>query len=248
MKAINATIAMLGLLASIMALSSLVYGAFQEPLLPFMQGVMGGALESYNQLRDTFFSGLGSVVANLINWIGMHLAWLPSAPWFTLPPIIKDLFSLHILFGVAFFGWFYRVAISPRIKALEKDSKKPFLWAALTNPKTISTTLYDFAVLIALFPIWPIILIEVFDWKFRPSKYLGTYRGKTVIDGKEASVYEGFPDSWLFKIPGFGERWMIEAFMRSDAVVRFTLFRASYLIIGTLCFLLLAYAENKIGL
>jgi len=91
----------LGLLASIMALSSLVYGAFQEPLYPYMQGIMGGVMDVYRTMRDGAFAGLGIAFSGVINSLGNWLSWLPPAPWMTLPPWSKDFLTAYSLFGLA---------------------------------------------------------------------------------------------------------------------------------------------------
>ncbi len=97
MKLINRTIGALGLLASVMALSSLIYGAFQEPLGPYMQGVMGGVIDVYRAMRDALFAGLGWTFSGFINWIGQWLTWLPPAPWFSIPSIGLDGITLWFL-------------------------------------------------------------------------------------------------------------------------------------------------------
>lgn len=97
MKPINRTIGILGLLASIMALSSLIYGASQEPLSPYMQGVMGGVMDVYRSMRNALFAGLGLTFSELINLIGKWLAWLPPAPWFSMPPIGMDIVTLYVI-------------------------------------------------------------------------------------------------------------------------------------------------------
>ncbi len=94
---INRTIGLLGLLASILALSSLIAGAFQEPLGPYMNGVLGGLLEAYRAMRDMLFSGLGFIFSGLINWAGQWLDWLLPAPWFTMPASLKDLLAFYSL-------------------------------------------------------------------------------------------------------------------------------------------------------
>lgn len=102
MKTINATIGLLGLLASVMALSSLLYGAFQEPFEPYLQGVMGGVLDMYRTMRDHIFSGTGAVLSHAWSWSRTWLDWLPPLPWFTLSDWGKDLLSLYILIGGAY--------------------------------------------------------------------------------------------------------------------------------------------------
>ncbi len=102
---ISRTIGLLGLLASVMALSSLIYGAFQEPLGPYMQGIMGGVMDVYRTIRDLLFGGLGFVFSSIITWIAQWLTWLPAAPWFRLPGFIMDLIQLYIFFGTSFAYW-----------------------------------------------------------------------------------------------------------------------------------------------
>jgi len=95
----------LGLLASVMALSSLVYGAFQEPLVPYMQGIMGGVMDVYRLMRDYVFSGLGWTFSGLINLIGQWLTWLPPAPWFVLRGGVADAFLIYLLIGSYIQSW-----------------------------------------------------------------------------------------------------------------------------------------------
>ncbi len=97
------TMGALGLIASVMAMSSLIYGAFQEPLYPYMQGITSSMLDVYRIMRNGIFGGLGGIFSGLINWIGQWLTWFPRAPWFSLSPIGADIVTLYALgFGTAF--------------------------------------------------------------------------------------------------------------------------------------------------
>ena len=92
----------LGLLASIMALSSLIFGVFQEPLGPYMHGIMGGVMEIYSVIRDGVFAGLGWSFSALFNVIGHWLTWLPPAPWFNIPEFGKDFATLYVLGAISY--------------------------------------------------------------------------------------------------------------------------------------------------
>jgi len=97
------TFGFLGLLTGVMALSSLVYGAFQEPLGAYMQGVMGGVMEVYRTMRDLLFSGLGGAFSGLIDFAGRWFSWLPPAPWFTLPGWLADIISVWLVYRSSLF-------------------------------------------------------------------------------------------------------------------------------------------------
>lgn len=100
------TIGVLGLIASMMAFSSLIYGACQEPLYPYMQGVMGGVMDVYRTMRDGVFVGLDWAFSGLINWVGRWVGWLPPAPWFRLGPIQSDFFAIYLLgAGATYRAW-----------------------------------------------------------------------------------------------------------------------------------------------
>lgn len=124
------TFGFLGLLASVMALSSLVYGAFQEPLGAYMQGVMGGVMEVYRTMRDLLFAGLGWTFSVLINFFGQWLSWLPRAPWFNLFPFASDLLTIYVLTAGSFYSTFYSFVDS---KGRGRYSGNAF-WSALLWP------------------------------------------------------------------------------------------------------------------
>lgn len=138
MGGIKKTIATLALLASVMALSSLIYGAFHQALGPYMQGIMGGILDAYRAMRDSLFSGIGAACALLINWARHWLSWLPPAPWFTLPNIVKDVFALYLIGLAAFLRWDKRTWN----EMLERDPSARRIWfsdfiVALRWPRTL---------------------------------------------------------------------------------------------------------------
>lgn len=97
------TIALLGFVANVVALSSLLYSAFQEPISPYMQEIMGGVLQTYASLRDAVFDGVGSAPKKLTNWLHSYFRWLPSAPCFTLSSIGRDVIVLYALGASAAF-------------------------------------------------------------------------------------------------------------------------------------------------
>ena len=94
---ISRTIGLIGLLASIMALSSLIYGVFDEPLYQYMQGVVGGIIDIYRIMRDFVFTNLGWALSALINTAKQWLTWVPSAPWFTLSGLQLDLLTAYLI-------------------------------------------------------------------------------------------------------------------------------------------------------
>ncbi|WP_428408440.1 hypothetical protein [Hyphococcus sp.] len=102
------TIGFLGLLASIVALASLIFSAFHEPLYPYMLGIMGGFVEAYRTMRDALFSGLGWILLALINWAGNWLDWLPPTPWFHFSNAAKDAFTFYCLIAAAMLRVLYR--------------------------------------------------------------------------------------------------------------------------------------------
>lgn len=128
------SLSLLGLLFSVMALSSLVYGAFTEPLEPYLQGIMGGVMEYYREFRDAVFGGLGVVVSGLINWLGalQWFGWLPESPWFQLNALARDLLLLYAVVA----GTFYRVLAVSRSRGwLNPDATKLFLfWSIVFWP------------------------------------------------------------------------------------------------------------------
>ncbi len=97
------TIGFLGFIANVIALSSLIYGAFQEPLGPYMQDIMGGVLQAYASVRDAIFETLGSALTTMTNGLKNYFSWLPWAPWFTLSSIGRDVIVMYALGGSAAF-------------------------------------------------------------------------------------------------------------------------------------------------
>ncbi|MEM9705824.1 MAG: hypothetical protein AAF850_07080 [Pseudomonadota bacterium] len=89
----------LGFLISVMALSSLIYGALTSPLEPYLLGVLGGTLEYYRAFRDLIMGGIGTALSVLINLI-RSVPWfqfLPKAPWFVPPGWAFDVATIGAL-------------------------------------------------------------------------------------------------------------------------------------------------------
>ncbi len=106
---INRTKNFLGILAGAMALVSLIFGAFQEPLAPYLQGVMGGVLKSYQTMRDVLFDGIGWGLTTLLNLLRNWFTWLPEPPWLSWRPEYSD----NIVFWSLYFSASYRMVYDP---------------------------------------------------------------------------------------------------------------------------------------
>ena len=147
---IQRIIGFLGLLASVMALSSLVYGAFQEPLGPYMQGIMGGILDAYRAIRDFIIGGLGSLFLSTINFFGQWLRWLPPAPWFTVPGFIKDILAFYFLLSAA----------ATRLM-LSSIGIREGAYEVVQFRRGLVNAVLDYFLIFSLFIIWPGLLFGV---------------------------------------------------------------------------------------
>jgi len=140
MKAIRGVVWILGLFASIMALSSLIYGAFSEPLAPYVQGEAGRVMNAYRMLRDASFSELGTLFSGLINEFGR---WLSSpAPRFAVPALVKDVLLIYLAIGGA--------AIRGR-RNCPRDAKYP------DGSRGLLRRLTAHAQNIGVFLLWPVL-------------------------------------------------------------------------------------------
>lgn len=156
MKAIWGFVGILGLVASIMALSSLVYGAFSEPLGPYMQGFMGGLLEIYRTMRDALFAGLGTTFSGLINFTARWLSWLPPAPWAVFSPLERDFVVLYCLGAGAAFRTIRQ----------------------LMNEKSGGSEAYWLMRVVRDAVFWPVAMAaHLFNWIFAPARVSRSHRG-----------------------------------------------------------------------
>ena len=95
----NKVVSTINFVVRVISIVSLIYGGFQEPLVPYMQGIIGGAIDVYRDVRDQLFGGLGWVLSEFINWARQWLPRIPQAPWFSIHPIAKDIIIVYFLFG-----------------------------------------------------------------------------------------------------------------------------------------------------
>ena len=122
MKFLGRVISSIGLLISVLSFCSLLYVGFSQPLEPYFRGVAGEMIEYYRNLRDLAFGGLGIILSRIIEWLRTiaWASWLPMAPWFVLPNLIKDILTLYILVGGAT-NWHYQP------EGYNPDAVKPFI-------------------------------------------------------------------------------------------------------------------------
>ncbi len=251
---ISRTFGFLGVLASVMALSSLVYGAFQGPLFPYMQGIAGGFLDVYRLMRDYAFAGLGWTFTGLINLVGQWLTWLPPAPWFSLSSVVQDILSLYVIGGIAFWNFFYEILFAQAYRA--KQEKQISWVSAIFLPEVFPKFILRSFLLFTLFPFWLLFVTNMILWE------IGRGRDKPVrwkwdhVDGDmEVGQEDGFASerlqvppksSLLLKIIGHG--FLYEIAIRTRQILRDTFLNLLRLLFGTALFFAIVYAENQIGL
>lgn len=119
-----------------MAAVSLFYGAFNQPLEPYMHGFLGGILEAYRAMRDIIFSGVGVALKNVINTLSIAFEWIPPWPWIQWRPYFSDLVLLCSLTMAAIgrmkkdvFG--QRTVIENATQKLPRRSSNIFLYGDL---------------------------------------------------------------------------------------------------------------------
>ncbi len=220
---IKRTVGFLGLLASIMALSSLIYGAFHEPLYPYMQGLVGGILDAYRTMRDIIFTGLGWAFSGLINWVAQFLNWLPPAPWLTVTGILKDAITLYFILQSAMSALLFGILSSGGQGAplvFRYEDRIYVNWA------------FIFSLAGLLF--WPAYFLIYFFLPAKNMRDLRILRDKIIHDNGSGFMTPDMP-------------WTVGAWGVLESLIRW---RNRIISIGggTLGFFLLVYAENQIGL
>lgn len=221
---IKRTIEFLGILASVMALCSAIYGAFHESLYPNMQGIMGGVLEVYRTMRDLVFVGLGWTFSGGINLFAQWLTWLPPAPWFSLSPFLKDIAAMYVIIGSA-----VRQTYIAAFNISEDTRRRVVFRNTESQPNFIKS--------IGVLLLWPIFLFEIY-WDGRAwNKEVKRYKELLNKVNREGGTpyYEGLVRKELA-----AKYWqkLTTAFHFSFAAT----------LLGAAGFFLLVYAENRIGL
>lgn len=245
---ISRTIGFVGLLASAMALSSLIYGAFQEPVGPYMEGIIGGVMDVYRTMRDLLFAGLGWTFSGLINWAGQWLSWLPPAPWFFLPPLWHDVLSIYIIGGVAFWKFFYAMAILAPVYRYKTEMCISWVRAILV-PRNFWHIFSQGLLYLLLFPFWSLFVANMISWEIKRPKGSNRNRswGAYDVDDDDSERLQAPPESsFLLKIIGSG--MLYEIAIRTRQILKRTTLNLLYILTGTFLFFVLVYAENQIGL